>query len=184
MITQTNTLVDALERATAARRRHQTLIEGVSAELKRFLPRPDLVPAEFQTPIEERYARYLLYRGSRFIVVSVVWKPGQASSVHDHGTWGVMGVWRNEIRITNYRRMDDRSRPGYADLAVQDVVTAPQGSTAYVLPPREEIHKVENVSDHLSVSVHVYGREMKYANRYDPVQRSVERFRLWYTNPS
>src|SRR5262245_24622508 len=42
------------------------------------------------------------------------------SSVHDHGPcWVIYGNYKNPTRMRRWRRLDDRSKPGYAELELQ-----------------------------------------------------------------
>jgi predicted metal-dependent enzyme (double-stranded beta helix superfamily) len=43
---------------------------------------------------DDSYARHLLHRdrNNRFVVLALVWRPGQGTPIHDHSCWGVMGV--------------------------------------------------------------------------------------------
>src|SRR5690554_3968415 len=51
------------------------------------------LPAPFAEPAADTYRQYLLYCDplERFSVVSFVWGPGQATPIHDHTVWGVIG---------------------------------------------------------------------------------------------
>src|ERR1044071_1832828 len=45
---------------------------------------------------------------------------GGKSSVHDHGPcWVVYGNYQNPTRMRRWRRLDDGSRPGHAELTMQ-----------------------------------------------------------------
>ena len=136
--------------------------------------------AEFLTDAErgsdsKHYARHLVHldRQRRFVVMSAVWQPGQGTPVHDHGTWGVMGILVNELKVTNYLRVDDGKRPGHAELRESTGALGTPGSVSYVLPPNEEIHKVENVSDRTTLSLHVYGQDIIECNMYDIENHAV-----------
>ena len=39
---------------------------------------------------------------------TMVWNPGQWTPVHDHGTWGVVGVLKGVLEERNFIRTDDR----------------------------------------------------------------------------
>ena len=52
-------------------------------------------------------------RSSRFSVVSFVWGPGQKTPVHDHRTWGLVGILRGaELRRPTTRAADGLPAPG------------------------------------------------------------------------
>ena len=77
---------------------------------------------------------------------------------------GVDGVERN----VKYNRLDDRSRPGYAKLEERCTFTANAGDVICLKP--NGVHLVWNDNDHVTVSLHTYGRHFNYTDRssYNP----------------
>jgi predicted metal-dependent enzyme (double-stranded beta helix superfamily) len=168
-----------------------TAVEAVDEEKIRKIHRKmrllisggdDFLSAEAKAPSREHYARHLIHEDAkkRFVVVSLVWGPGQGTPIHDHSTWGVAGILTNELRIVNYDRLDDGSKPGFADLREASSITAPAGTVTYVLPPNDEIHLLENPTDVVTISLHVYGREITECNMYDLATKSYKPWRLSY----
>ncbi|MCL4798523.1 MAG: cysteine dioxygenase family protein [Burkholderiales bacterium] len=111
-------------------------------------------------------------------VLAVNWLPGRGTPPHDHGTWavvaGVEGVEKNVF----WERVDDRSRPGYAELRQTGEKRFGPGD---VLALRAgAIHAVVNESDAMTLSIHVYGRHVNHAVRsqFDPVARTATAFKL------
>lgn len=135
-------------------------------------------------PVQDTYARYLLHRDrlNRFVVLSLVWLPGQATPIHDHSCWGVMGILEGAIEEVGYERLDDGSRADYAELEERRGVRVTRGSSGYVLPPYEEIHRIGNPTKQTAVSVHVYGRDLDQINVYDLVTHKVSPMRIRYYN--
>jgi 3-mercaptopropionate dioxygenase len=82
-----------------------------------------------------------------------VWLPGQATPVHDHVTWCVVGVHEGYEHETRYRIFDD--------VLVEDgrSVSGP-GSVAGLLPPGD-IHRVMNAGSDTAISLHVYGTDIR-----------------------
>jgi predicted metal-dependent enzyme (double-stranded beta helix superfamily) len=99
--------------------------------------------------------RYLLYKDQDFgfVVMMLVWAPGQATPIHAHGTWGVEAVIKNHVRVTSYACDTNEAKE------VGSVVL-PVGSVAYVLPPDADVHKVEHYGGEQAITVHVYGKEL------------------------
>jgi len=175
-----------LELITTVEREDAGKIKKIARKMRLLLNgEPFLTEAEVQ-PNPERYARHLVHvdRERRFIVVSLVWGPGQGTPIHDHATWGVAGIVQGELRIANYYRLDDGRKPGYAELREASAIVAPAGLVSYVLPPNEEIHLMENPTESTTVSLHVYGREIFECNMYDLQERSYKRWQLGYQNVS
>ncbi len=175
-----------LELITKVEREDADKIKKIARKMRLLLNgEPFLTDAEMQ-PHTERYARHLVHvdRERRFIIASLVWGPSQGTPIHDHQTWGVAGVVQGELRITSFLRIDDRSKPGYADLREASAIVAPPGLVSYVLPPNEEIHMMENPTDEPTISLHVYGKEIFECNQYDLKNKSYKKWQLGYQNVS
>lgn len=114
---------------------------------------------------EQGFGVYLLHEETdhSLAVFAVSWLPHRGAPPHDHGTWavvvGVDGPEKNEF----FERVDDRSRPGYAELkkvgekvfGVGDVLAMRTG----------QIHSIWNESDTVSVSLHMYGKNIQHTGR-------------------
>ena len=132
------------------------ILERGGALLARLVERDDWLPDDYAQPHPERYQQYLLHCDSaeRFSVVSFVWGPGQATPIHDHRVWGLVGVLRGAEKVQSFRHRE------------HDGVLVQHGATRDLLEaevepidPREgDIHRVENAfADRTSISIHVYG---------------------------
>ncbi len=106
-------------------------------------------------------------------VAVLSWLPGRGTPPHDHGTWGlVVGVEGDEVNEF-WKRVDDGSQAGHAELQkLSEKVFAP-GQTLLLTP--NIIHSVRNDSDEISVSLHIYGKHVNFTNRsrFDPEQKTV-----------
>jgi predicted metal-dependent enzyme (double-stranded beta helix superfamily) len=108
------------------------------------------------------------------LVETVCWMPGRGVAPHDHQTWGVVvGLEGEECNVT-WRREDDGQQPGYAKLSQVDETIMRNGDVCRLLP--HEIHSVRNDGAELSMSLHIYGRNLAHTNRseFDPIN-GVER---------
>jgi len=178
-------LVQDLDRIVESERDPRMLIGRASEDLRRLVVQPGSVPEEFlRIRNASGTTRNLIHRHpkERYVILSILWPAGYSSPVHDHGAWGVSGVYRNAMRVTNFVRRDDGSRPGYADLNEHSSLIAGVGSVTYVLPPNEEIHQIENPTDEVSASVHVYGRDITTCAWFDLKTRKVGSLDLTYHN--
>lgn len=96
-------------------------------------------------------------------VLAVSWHPRRGTPPHDHGTWGVVAAVDGPEKNEFFERIDDRSRRGYAELRkIGEKVCAPGDVVAM---PRGVIHSVSNVTDAITVSLHIYGRHINYTGR-------------------
>lgn len=109
-----------------------------------------------------RYQQYLLHRdpAGRFSVVSFVWGPGQATPVHDHTVWGLVGVLRGAELSQRYERRGDTLA------ATGEVHRLEPGEVEAVSPTVGDIHRVANAfDDRVSISIHVYGADIGTVRR-------------------
>jgi 3-mercaptopropionate dioxygenase len=138
--------------------------------------------------LDARYAeprggsvQYLLHKhpADAFSIVSVVFNTDYATTVHDHGTWGLVGVWRGAEREERFKRTDDRSRADYAALRPSGEAVNLPGAVTHLLPPDEEIHRITNQAPYPSCSIHVYGGDLngKLRHQYDLATGAVKDFR-------
>ncbi len=137
----------------------------------------DWLPAAFAEP-GPTYRQYLLHCDplERFSVVSFVWGPGQRTPVHNHMTWGLVGMLRGEEISTDMK-------PGAPMLSGQvDHLRA--GEVICVEPGADDIHVVENAfADRTSISIHAYGANIGAIRRsvFDPVTGAAREFISGYT---
>ncbi len=148
---------------TACVRSEVEIIEAGGALLEGLIARDDWLPEAFAQPDPEHYRQYLLYRDprARFSVISFVWGPGQSTPVHDHRTWGLIGVLRGAERIQQYRR-DPAGVP--RPLGSPKLLRA--GAVLGFGPRSGDIHALSNgADDATSVSIHVYGADIGKVQR-------------------
>jgi predicted metal-dependent enzyme (double-stranded beta helix superfamily) len=110
-----------------------------------------------------------------FVVNAVVRVPGRKGSVHDHAdAWVLYGVLDGTESLERYHRIDDKSRPGYAEVAMTSVTTGSQGKVDLV--PPYDIH-AEQGGPTRSVAIIVrsqrLGEGTVLQRRYDPAARTV-----------
>jgi len=121
----------------------------------------------------------VLYRSpsQSFSVRAFIWEPERRYPIHDHGSWGILGVHLNQIRETKYRRIDDGSREGYARVEQYCETVIGQGDVTHVLPFNEGLHQMESVGGKAAMSIHVYGRAARkgYIQIFDPHYNAVHR---------
>ena len=177
-----SSFIDYLNEVTEEFTDPEILVSRIRERMAGILRDPNLVPEQFLRHPLEGFGRNMLIRGRNYIMVCLVWPPGVGSPVHDHGTWGVAGIFRNRMTITEYARLDDGTKPEFARLRETKSIEAEAGGVGIVLPPDREIHKMENRTRELSASLHVYGQEIREAHRFDLKTNKVETFFVPVTN--
>jgi predicted metal-dependent enzyme (double-stranded beta helix superfamily) len=111
-------------------------------------------------------------------VLIASWLPNRGTPPHDHGTWAVVAALIGTERNTMWRRVDDGTREGYADLRRSGERMLTCGG---ILAMRSgAVHSVHNDSDRISVSLHIYGRHVNHTQRskFDPERRLAMPYKL------
>jgi predicted metal-dependent enzyme (double-stranded beta helix superfamily) len=130
--------------------------------------------------------QYALYRAEdgSLCLFSLVVPPRSRTPVHDHLAWGLVGIYRGRQHETIYRRLDDGSVDGKAALEVQQEQELGAGEFYTLLPPQDDIHYVETISDVPSVSIHLLANDTAcvWRHRFDPDAGVVTPFRSGYSN--
>jgi predicted metal-dependent enzyme (double-stranded beta helix superfamily) len=165
-------LTSVLASETDAERR----AAGAARALQPFLGHPRLLDPPQCEPDPTRYRQHPLYTAAdgSFSVVALVWMPGQATPIHDHVSWCVVGVHQGVEEEVHY---DLVQRPGDPYLVPIGACTHPAGTVAALTPPGD-IHLVTNPGPGIAISIHVYGADIRergtsIRRRYDLEVRAV-----------
>lgn len=128
------------------------------------------------------YTRNLIYQApdDSLSLYALVWLPGQWTPVHDHGSWGVVGVVEGVLEERSYVRLSpDRGADEGIDLARGGIVLLPRGAVTSFVPNPDHIHITGVPADRpRAVSLHLYGRTMSDFNLYDVAAGTRRRIRV------
>ena len=156
---------------------NQRRMEKAKPLLERLVMDQALRAASAEWPSTEGRKNLLFYVDSEhhFVINAVVRVPGRTGSVHDHAdAWVLYGVLAATESLERFDRIDDGSRPGYAELRLSSVTTGSQGKVDLV-PPRA-IH-AEQGGPTRSVAIIVrtqkLGEGTVLQHRYDPTANTV-----------
>lgn len=127
----------------------------------------------------EGYARNLIFDApdASLSLYAIVWLPGQWTPIHDHGSWGVVGVIEGVLEERNFVRLSaDRGADADIDLARGGTILLSRGAVTSFVPNPDHIHVTGVPEDRpRAVSLHLYGRTMSDFNIYDLPTRSRRR---------
>jgi predicted metal-dependent enzyme (double-stranded beta helix superfamily) len=130
--------------------------------------------------------QYALYRAAdgSLTLFSLVIPPKSRTPVHDHLAWGLVGIYRGAQHETIYRRMDDGRDEGKARLEIQQEQQLSAGEFYALLPPKDDIHYVETISDTPSISIHLLANDTAcvWRHKFEPEAERVTAFRSGYSN--
>jgi predicted metal-dependent enzyme (double-stranded beta helix superfamily) len=117
------------------------------------------------------YARNAIHvaRERDLSLYALVWLPGQWTPVHDHGSWGVVGVVEGVLEERAYMAVDGEiSRDSGIRLKRGGMVLLPPGAVTTFVPNPDHIHRTGVAGDRQRVvSLHLYGRTMSSFHVYD-----------------
>jgi 3-mercaptopropionate dioxygenase len=130
-------------------------VEAVCSALRPALSSPDLLLPEHRIGDSAGYRSHLLHVApdGAFSLVALVWLPGQATAIHDHLSWCVVGVYQGAEYETLFRPTPS------GHLVASGSTIAYPGDVAGLLPPGD-IHRVHNTADATAISLHVYGADL------------------------
>jgi predicted metal-dependent enzyme (double-stranded beta helix superfamily) len=97
--------------------------------------------------------------------------------VHDHGSWGVVGIVEGVLEERSYVRLSpDRGADENIDLARGGTVLLRRGAVTSFVPNPDHIHVTGVPPERArAVSLHLYGRTMSSFNIYDVAARTRKR---------
>ena len=151
--------LERMDALVAAKDDPHVIADETSHALAELLEHPGFLEARFRRPAPGHYRQHLVHvhpRGS-YSVVSLVWKPGQATPIHDHRCWCVVGVWQGVERESTFALR--RATDGLKLFPRGTMFTGP-GDVSVLVPPEEDIHRVENAGAGIAISLHVYGDDI------------------------
>lgn len=157
------------------------LFEEARPLMADLIASPAWLPRAFGEPDPQFYRQYLLHCDplERFSLVSFVWGPGQQTPIHDHTTWGLIGVLEGAEHSQRYEHFDGLWLPH------KDEELLEPGAMDAVSPLVGDVHKVRNAwRDRTSISIHLYGGNIGRIDRhvFDAESGQAKDFRSGYSS--
>lgn len=162
-----------------------TNIKNVSLILKKWIQNPEWLDEQYQhVDIQAGFSSWLIHEeiDHTLAVNLVAWQPGREIVPHDHKTWGVVGSVLGIEKNFFWTRLDDGSIPGHAEIKKEEAaIIRPAGELVCFMP--DDIHSVVNESKDIAVSLHVYGKNLNFTNRfqYAPEHKTCSPFIISFT---
>jgi predicted metal-dependent enzyme (double-stranded beta helix superfamily) len=142
------------------------------------------LPGEYHEPAPQSgmgggIGQWLLFRAAdrSLCLFSLVVPSRAATPVHDHGSWGLVGLYRG--------RQDEELFAEQADgLELIERRALEPGDMYTLLPPRNDVHRVRTTSPETSVSIHLLANDTGCVLRraFDPETGEARPFRSGYVN--
>lgn len=148
-----------------------TVTTQVAEKLRELLKHRDegIIPPGMMQPNPDKYVLYRLYVDpeDRFSIAAAVWNVGQTTPIHDHGTWGVIGIVQGSEYEIHY---DPPSGEGAAPMVKTSESYLEAGDVTVCCTSEHDVHEVRCASSVPCVGIHVYGGDIGTIKRhvYDP----------------
>lgn len=143
-------------------------VQVVSGAMQKMLSNDYLLDPEFVRALRQGQTDNQIYhsQGLDFVVQVFGWHPGSETPIHDHDTWGVMGIYAEELAIREYALVPT-GQAGQFDLDEKAHYRAGRGAISYLLSPQDEIHHISNPGPNYALSIHVYGKPLQGYHEFD-----------------
>lgn len=169
--------VEDLRRITRETDDEDEIVKQVGPLAKKLAGTPGFVREQYWNCNEEQgYSLHLLHEEDNhdLAVFVVSWLPDRGTLAHNHMTWAVVVGMNGQEQETEWRRLDDGSKSGYANLERIGERIMSTGDVSTCMP--DDIHTVWNVGDDVAMSLHTYGRHINFTGRseFDP-EKNTER---------
>jgi predicted metal-dependent enzyme (double-stranded beta helix superfamily) len=129
-----------------------------------------LRPAHFLSD-PDHYARNAIYISpdQQLSLFALVWLPGQWTPVHDHGSWGVVGVLQGLLEERSLMAVDGHITADHGiRLKRGGVLLLKEKSISSFVPNPDHIHMTGVPRERaMAVTLHLYGRNMNSFHIYD-----------------
>jgi hypothetical protein len=108
-------------RATIRNKGVPSGLAEIREHLEKLLHNPELLKKHLGDPVPYAERTTIGHDPETDVHVLVHGRPkASKSSVHDHGPcWVIYGNYKNPTRMRRWRRLDDGSKPGYAEVELQ-----------------------------------------------------------------
>jgi 3-mercaptopropionate dioxygenase len=161
------------------------ITERVAERLSALLASDYRLPPEVTRPANDRHVNYPLYidPDTGWSVAAVVWNVGQRTPVHEHDTWGVVGIYSGAER--EFRYVKPTAAEANTPLTPAGEHVWERGQVTVCCTTDDDVHAVAAVGDIPTVGIHVYGADIGTIERrmYDPATGAVQTFVSGWDTP-
>ncbi len=170
-----NNFTDELEYIVSNTNSYQEVLKHGCNAMAKLVQNKELFTPEYVDDVLNFKIDNTLYASpnNNFVVQLFTWPKNTETPVHDHDdTWGIMGVYKNKLKIKEYKVQYEEA---LQDFSIEEVglIEANENNVCYVEPPPFSTHKLWNPFEELCLTIHVYGKEIKEYNIYDLEKQQI-----------
>ena len=106
--------------------------------------------------------------------------PEALTPIHNHGSWGIIGVYQGRDRYQIWQRLDDGHSPGQAQVELVEERVLEPGDVAILPPPPQDIHAQQGLDDAPAYEFVLFGKNTMVLPRlyFDPAQGTAVEVQL------
>jgi 3-mercaptopropionate dioxygenase len=149
----------------------------VADGLQSLLRERNVLDPRYTRPKSDNYVLYPVWvePDGSFCVATAVWDVGQVTPVHDHGTWGVIGIYQG---VEHEVRFKPEVMSGEVRVRQAEERNIPERQVIVCCTSDHDIHRVSCGSGIPCVGIHVYGADIGSIQRhaYNPETGEVRTF--------
>jgi predicted metal-dependent enzyme (double-stranded beta helix superfamily) len=161
-------------------------LEALRAPVEALLGDASWITEEFLVPVPATTATWAVYRSQDpdLCIFTMVVPPLNSTKVHNHLTDGWVGLVQGAQLERHFQRVDDGSRPGFADVRKTEEHPIHLGEITPIEYPGADIHQIVTTSREPSVSLHVLFNDLGTVERqtFEPAEQTATNFVSGYTN--
>ena len=107
-------------------------------------------------------------------------EPDALTPIHNHGSWGIIGVYRGRDRYQIWRRLDDSTGPGPARVELIEERVLEAGDVAILPPPPQDIHAQQGLDGAPVYEFVLFGANTMILPRlyFDPLHSTAREVQL------
>jgi predicted metal-dependent enzyme (double-stranded beta helix superfamily) len=151
-------------------------IRAIAPRVRRLLESSYWLQMEYtHPPADPGWSVRFLYRehGFALTVQMVAWLPGHVSTIHNHGTWGIVAVIGGQEKNTFWVRSPAEEAPDRIQTTGEQILVP--GDIIGFLP--DTIHCIEPIGDEPAVTFNLYGvTDHSKRFKFDPETHRAEHF--------
>ena len=169
--------IEDVQRIMSSGSNRSSIVEQIEPLLKQVMHRNDLLQESLKVEMGDGRYSYTFFRteDESLAITAPAFLPGRPTPVHDHLTWGVIGVYSGRQKTTRYLRIDHGESEGIAELKLYSDQILTRGASYPLIPP-DDIHRIEALGDDPGISIHVLGTDLRHQKRhmFNPEDGTVE----------
>ncbi len=163
-----NDFIDRVREIVKTGGTEEEITARVAVSLEPILDDPNLLSAEQLLVKKEGFTLNQIHiePDESFSMGVGIWDVGQTTPIHDHGTWGVIGIYRGMENEESFLREGPRESGACAKLTPQGKRLAGPGDVFVCCTQDNDVHRVSCASSEPVVGIHVYGGNLAKIPRF------------------